>query len=138
MPRLSKEELKTLKQDGGSPVAALLLVAGIGVVLGSILMMSSGLSVYGTGTTVVTGPGMGPTVIVNNPQPMYGYNNGYGDFAAGVVVGEAISDNDSAELLPQNQYGGWVKNNNEYYHYHVTKTDKGNDVVLIRKYKKVL
>lgn len=130
MTRLTQKELKQLKQVGGSPVAALLVVAGIGLVLGSIIMMSSGYYIYGTGSTIVTTPGQ--TVIVNNP-PAYGYDPGLG-FAAGVVVGDAISD--AAEHLPQNQSGGWVKHDKDYYHYQCVKTDKKNDVILIRKFQK--
>ena len=150
MKKLSKEELSQLKQVGGSSVVALLILAGVGLVVASVIMVASGSYVIGPSTTVVTtgGPGApgapGATVVVNNPG-----NNGADAFmgammgaTVGTVIGEAIDGDQGgggniALALPQEKSkGGWIKHKNEYYHYEFTQTKCGKDVTLVRKFVK--
>lgn len=166
MGKLSKKELQSLKQEGGSTVVALLVLAGIGLIAGTALLMSSGPYMGGPGTVITTttpGYGYGPgamggpgvpgtvgvpgttTTVINNPGMGYGYGGPMDavlPFAAGVVVGDAISGEGlqkggSAVDLPQDGLkGGWIKHKSLYYHYEFTKDQKNQDMVLIRKFVK--
>jgi hypothetical protein len=149
MTKLSKKELSQLKQVGGSAVVALLVLAGVGIVVASVIMVTSGSYVIGPSTTVVTTGAMpgapGTTMIVNNQG-----NNGAEAFVGammgatvGTVIGEAIDGDQGggggniALALPQEKSkGGWIKHKNEYYHYEFTQTKCGKDVTLVRKFVK--
>lgn len=165
MGKLSKEELKTLKQEGGSAVVALLVLAGVGLLAGTAMLMASG-SYMGMGpgtvvTTTTTGAPAVPgtvgvpqttTTVINNPGMGYGYGGPMDSvlpFAAGVVVGDAIAEGDGEGLqtggsaldLPQDGIrGGWIKHKTNgvktYYHYEFTKNKKLQDIVLVRKFVK--
>ena len=126
-----------LKQVGGSPVLALLFIAGIGMVTASVMIASSQMN-QGSVQVISTGqpgqPGSSSTVIVNNPGgPGYG-GPGFGTgILTGAILGEAISDGHHQNA---SQYGGWVKNKKDYYYYELHKAIGGEQVVLISKYNK--
>lgn len=169
--KVSKEELKSLKQVGGEAVTALLILAGIGLVAGTLIMLSSpyGYGAPGTIITTTTGGPMAQGAVVQGgpmgqgaivapgaqttttivQQPAMGYGGPmYGGpmdsilpFAAGVVVGDAISgeglQQGGALSLPRDgKKGGWIKEGNEYYHYEFIKAKNNEDLVVVRRFVK--
>jgi hypothetical protein len=181
MTNVSKNELNNLRevQTGGtSPVIPLLVLAGTGLVIASILavynstmLVNNGRTVEVVQTTTTSGyqqqqpqqqqPQQQTTTTVVSQNPGYGqgqgqgygpgyggpgYGPGYGQgsdimpFAAGIVVGDILSEGGGqgggAVSLPSDgKNNGWVKYDNVFYHYNILKGSKGGVYVQIRKFE---
>lgn len=133
MAKVSKEELKSLKQVGGSPIAALLILAGVGLVAGTIVLLTDPKKAKEGDAKNAAKEGVAATDAVAATQDVKATG---GAKITRVVVDDLKSGSDPLTLLDDNLNGGWVREKNEYFHYQMVKSLEGRNVVLIRKFVK--